>query len=51
LTPARRLGEVREVGYLIAYLCSDQAGFINGAEIVIDGGAAMNPLSFGGRDR
>jgi NAD(P)-dependent dehydrogenase (short-subunit alcohol dehydrogenase family) len=51
LTPARRLGEVREVGHLIAFLCSDQAGFINGAEIVIDGGAAMNPLSFGGRDR
>ncbi|HEY4775805.1 MAG TPA: SDR family NAD(P)-dependent oxidoreductase [Xanthobacteraceae bacterium] len=49
LSPARRLGEPREVAYLIAFLCSDLAGFINGAEILIDGGAAMNAVSFSTR--
>ncbi len=41
-TPARRLGETAEVGHLIAFLASDRAGFINGAEIAIDGGFRLN---------
>lgn len=36
-TPARRLGTREEVACIVAFLCSDAAGFINGAEIDIDG--------------
>lgn len=46
-TPSRRIGKPEEVAYLVAFLCSDGAGFINGAEIDIDGGARLNTLSLG----
>jgi len=36
--PARRLGTPDEVAGLFAYLASDDAEFINGAVIPIDGG-------------
>src|SRR5690606_28742877 len=36
--PAKRLGKPSEYGYLVAFLASDQAGFITGANIPIDGG-------------
>ena len=36
--PVGRWGEVREVGRLALYLCSPEAGFITGTDIVIDGG-------------
>ena len=36
--PIGRWGEVHEIGSLAAYLCSEEAGFITGTEIVIDGG-------------
>ena len=42
MTPAKRIGTPDEVGRLVAFLCSDEAGFINGAEINIDGGARLN---------
>jgi NAD(P)-dependent dehydrogenase (short-subunit alcohol dehydrogenase family) len=48
-TPARRLGEPGEVAQLIAFLASDRAGFINGAEIPIDGGLRLNTLSLASR--
>ncbi|MBI4590451.1 MAG: SDR family oxidoreductase [Candidatus Rokubacteria bacterium] len=48
-TPARRLGEVEEVAHLIAFLASERAGFINGAEIPIDGGMRLNVSSLGSR--
>jgi NAD(P)-dependent dehydrogenase (short-subunit alcohol dehydrogenase family) len=48
--PSRRLGETREVGYLVAFLASDRAGFINGAEIALDGGATLNPLPLGSQN-
>lgn len=38
LVPAGRAGKAEEVGELIAFLASDAASFINGAEIAIDGG-------------
>jgi NAD(P)-dependent dehydrogenase (short-subunit alcohol dehydrogenase family) len=41
-TPARRVGSTEEVGYLIAFLASDKAAFINGAAIPIDGGGLLN---------
>lgn len=48
-TPARRLGEPDEVAALISFLCSPEAGFINGAEIDISGGAHLNTLAMGSR--
>lgn len=48
-TPARRLGGVGEVASLIAFLASEQAGFINGAEIPVDGGMRLNASSLGSR--
>ena len=47
LTPSRRLGEMKEVGHLIAFLASDRAGYINGADIPIDGGARLNSIALG----
>jgi NAD(P)-dependent dehydrogenase (short-subunit alcohol dehydrogenase family) len=36
--PLGRWGKVEEVGKLAAYLCSEDAGFITGTDILIDGG-------------
>jgi 3-oxoacyl-[acyl-carrier protein] reductase len=36
--PAGRLGEPDEVGALVAFLCSQQAGYITGTTVTIDGG-------------
>jgi len=36
--PLGRWGRPEEVGQLALYLCSEQAGFITGADILIDGG-------------
>jgi NAD(P)-dependent dehydrogenase (short-subunit alcohol dehydrogenase family) len=36
--PIRRIGEPEEVAYTAAWLCSEQASFITGATIPIDGG-------------
>ena len=38
LVPASRLGRTEEYGYLISFLSSDNAAYINGASIPIDGG-------------
>lgn len=37
-TPARRAGEPIEVAKLAVFLCSDDAAYVNGAHIAIDGG-------------
>jgi len=39
-TPVGRIGTVEEVGALVAFLCSSHAGYIHGADLRIDGGAA-----------
>lgn len=46
-TPARRLGTMEEVAALISFLCSDEAGYINGADIDISGGSHLNTLVLG----
>jgi len=37
-TPMRRWGKPEEIGKLVLYLCSEDAGFITGTDIVVDGG-------------
>lgn len=37
--PARRLGQPEEFGRTCAFLCSQHAGYINGQNILMDGGA------------
>jgi NAD(P)-dependent dehydrogenase (short-subunit alcohol dehydrogenase family) len=49
VTPIRRTGKPEEVAQLVAFLCSDAAGFITGAEIAIDGGARLNLMALGSR--
>ena len=36
--PLGRWGKVEEIGSLAVFLCSDDAGFITGTDILIDGG-------------
>jgi NAD(P)-dependent dehydrogenase (short-subunit alcohol dehydrogenase family) len=36
--PVGRWGQVKEIGALARYLCSEEAGFITGTDILIDGG-------------
>jgi 3-oxoacyl-[acyl-carrier protein] reductase len=36
--PAARMGESREIASLIVYLCSEQAGYLTGSWIEVDGG-------------
>lgn len=38
--PLRRLGTPREIGDLVAFLCSDRAAYITGTLITVDGGLA-----------
>jgi 3-oxoacyl-[acyl-carrier protein] reductase len=37
--PARRFGTAQEFGAICAFLCSQQAGYINGQNVLADGGA------------
>ena len=36
--PVGRLGEPRDIANAVLYLASDEASFVNGAELVVDGG-------------
>src|SRR6266481_5094334 len=38
LIPLRRMGDVSEIAGLVSYLASEEAGFITGASLTIDGG-------------
>lgn len=42
--PLKRFGQPEEIGRLVVFLASDQASFITGAEINIDGGVSINPI-------
>ena len=39
--PARRPGDAREVAALIAFICRDEAAYLTGASIVMDGGLQL----------
>lgn len=47
--PARRIGRTEEIGALIAFLASDEAAYINGAAIPVDGGMSLNTGTLGSR--
>ena len=42
--PAHRFGDPEEFGATCAFLCSDKAGFLNGQNILLDGGAFPGTL-------
>ena len=43
LIPYRRIGEVEDVAEPAAWLCSDEADYVTGATLYIDGGMALYP--------
>lgn len=38
LIPLKRMGEISEIASFVSYLASEEAGFITGASLTIDGG-------------
>jgi NAD(P)-dependent dehydrogenase (short-subunit alcohol dehydrogenase family) len=45
--PMRRVGQPQEVAQAVVWLCSDQAAFITGAILPIDGGKLAGTPPFG----
>ncbi len=43
------MGDPADFGKVVAFLCSEQARFVNGAAVVVDGGVSASPLGLGGR--
>jgi NAD(P)-dependent dehydrogenase (short-subunit alcohol dehydrogenase family) len=41
ITPLRRMGKAEDVAGVVAFLCSEKAGFITGQNIILDGGASL----------
>jgi NAD(P)-dependent dehydrogenase (short-subunit alcohol dehydrogenase family) len=49
--PVGRVGEPEEVGRAVAFLASDEASFITGVALPVDGGFAAGPPAGFGADR
>jgi len=43
LVPYKRIGEPEDIGRVAAFLASDQADYINGASVFVDGGMTLYP--------
>jgi len=43
--PLRRLGTADEVASVVLFLLSDRAGYVNGAELLVDGGVTMSIIA------
>ena len=41
LAPMMRIGQPAEIAEVVAFLLSDRASFVNGAEVIVDGGAMV----------
>ena len=41
LTPLGRMGEAQDSANVIAFLCSEKAGFVNGQSLYVDGGVSV----------
>ena len=41
ITPLKRVGEAKDIAYLVDFLCSKKASFITGQSIYIDGGLSI----------
>jgi len=39
--PLKRFGEATEIAAMVAFLCSEEAGYITGQVFAVDGGMAM----------
>ncbi|MBN2589505.1 MAG: SDR family oxidoreductase [Sedimentisphaerales bacterium] len=40
-TPMNRIGKPEDIGWAAVYLCSDEAAFITGQQLVVDGGVSI----------
>jgi NAD(P)-dependent dehydrogenase (short-subunit alcohol dehydrogenase family) len=49
--PAGRMAAPAEVAGLVAYLTSEDAGYVTGQQVGIDGGASLNTFTLGSWDR
>ena len=38
VTPIGRVGRPEDIAFGSLYLCSDEAGFVTGTELIVDGG-------------
>jgi NAD(P)-dependent dehydrogenase (short-subunit alcohol dehydrogenase family) len=49
--PAGRMAAPSEVAGLVAYLASEDAGYVTGQQVGIDGGVSLNTFTLGSSDR
>jgi NAD(P)-dependent dehydrogenase (short-subunit alcohol dehydrogenase family) len=45
--PMGRMGEPAEVAHAVSFLCSEQAAYVTGQAIGVDGGFGLNQLGLG----
>jgi NAD(P)-dependent dehydrogenase (short-subunit alcohol dehydrogenase family) len=45
--PAGRMGEPAEVAHAVSFLCSEEAGYVTGQTLGVDGGLGLNQLGLG----